>query len=152
MTNYAALMTTPEYDNYGESEPIKVSLLWLIQNIVGSCDFDEDEIADHGGDLLELIMDYKCSDTGMGYLLESMLLKGHLREGAIGAAWFDGGVYLTEGHHRLCAAILLGLDEVWVSRNGKSIRSANGHSLVSAHDSWDYNTGTQREDYPIELV
>lgn len=114
-----------EYDG----ELTEVPLLWLMRNITHSCDgFDLDTFEGWQDMFLA-----KCSDTGFGHLVESIMERGFLPGGAIG---FDDGE-ITEGHHRLCAAILLCLDTVWISCWGKDIFIAPGDKLARAHWSDD---------------
>lgn len=117
---------------------VRVPLLWLIQNIDSSCDFGRMRDFDEW----QAMFDDKCSNTGFGHLVDSMLERGHMRNGAIG--FYDGEI--TEGHHRLCAAILLGMDYVWVSRLGSNVfrkpRSGDrAEPILCAHYSHD--------EYPV---
>jgi hypothetical protein len=119
------------------NEPVLAPLTWLLQNINHSGDFGEMETVENW----EYMMSSKCNDTGFGHLVESMMENGHLPEGAIG--FCNGNI--TEGHHRICAAILLGFDEVWISRWGSEIRQETGRGrMLSAHENTD-------DPYPIAV-
>lgn len=124
---------------YGAERPdretvVWVSVEWLMKNTRGSVD---------GYGLYEWrewqrMLHSKCLDTGFGHLVESIMERGFLEGGAIG--WDDG--WITEGHHRLCAAILLCMETVPVSTHGHDWRGSPD-GLLSAH----YN----EDEHPIEL-
>lgn len=131
------LLAHPDYD---ANRPVLVSLTLILQNAVDSVDCYDLSTTEGW----QSMMRSKCADTGFQRLLDSMMEKGHLREGAIGfntdneSGW-HAGPYISEGHHRLSAAILLGLDYVWVSKYGKEWY-VNG-SRICAHSSADANGG-----------
>lgn len=68
----------------------------------------------------------KSSDTGFGALVAAILEKGFDRNSPIG--WDTSDCSITEGHHRLAAAILLGMDEVPTSAYG------GGDGRICAHN------------------
>lgn len=111
-------MTDVEFsDTYDDGdEVVWVTVEWLMKNIDSSCDFDDFDLAE--------IMRYKCKDTGMTHLINSIIDNGFDENGSIG--FCDGQI--TEGHHRLCAAILLCLDKVPISAWG-----GRTHHGISAH-------------------
>ena len=67
---------------------------------------------------MEIIRD-KSADSGFGYLVDSILEHGFDKDSTIGYDVDHG--YMSNGHHRMVAAILLGLDEVPVSDYGSNI-------------------------------
>ena len=85
-----------------------------------SCDFRENDWTDPAT-WLEVIQNKAC-DEGFWPLIDSIVEHGIT--GAIG--WNDGEI--TEGHHRLAAAILLCLDEIPVSSYGQE-----GTTPLNAH-------------------
>ncbi len=86
----------------------------ILQQAEGSCDFDEIN--------WEYIIQEKSEDTGFLHLLFKIQEEGWLS--AIG--WRDR--YITEGHHRLVAAILLCEDLIPTTEYGTSLYSKDGHS------------------------
>lgn len=139
ITDYDQIFETLATDDYEHGyTTIEVPVLFLIQNIVSSCDYDRMNTSD---DWLFMMKD-KAADSGFGWLVESILERGFLPSGPIGICrsggyndYNDGdygpGLDITEGHHRLTAAILLGMDTVFISSEGKNT-SINGERL-SAH-------------------
>jgi hypothetical protein len=105
----------------------------ILRNTYTSIDYDHID--------WELILAKKCADTGFGHLVNSIMTHGW--RSAIG--WHEGKI--TEGHHRLCAAILLCEDEVPTTRDS-TCWSRDGKiydPVVSAHDNFD-------DPYPIYLL
>lgn len=104
-------MTDPMYAN--SRVPQKFPVDWILKNLVYSVDFDDMRHPN----AIACMVEEKASDEGFGNLVESIMENGHLEGGPIGLEWDDhyGGIYINEGHHRLVAAILLCLDEVWAS-------------------------------------
>lgn len=110
----------------------------ILKTVMGSCDFED--VADYDGKTMGVkrtnfwkeVIAVKSKDTGFGYLVESIIENGFTGS-AIG--WNPETKEITEGHHRLVAAILLGLDEVPVARWGASGDHAPtpGNSVFSAH-------------------
>lgn len=92
-----------------DNEAIEVPVSFILRNARGSVDWGE--AWDDGTAWWEIGIKGKASDTGFGHLIDSILSEGWQEGSAIG---FDGET-ITEGHHRLVAAILLGLDTVLVS-------------------------------------
>lgn len=87
----------------------------------------------------------KASDTGFGHLVESILEEG-FHGSAIG--WHPENCDITEGHHRLVAAILLGMDYVDTSTYG-----IDGDHL-SRDDACDYRFSAhdnRTDPYPIDI-
>lgn len=74
----------------------------------------------------EDILRTKSSDTGFGALVAAILANGFDPNSPIG--WDESDYSITEGHHRLTAAILLGMDEVPTSTYG------GGTGVICAHD------------------
>lgn len=94
-------------------EPIEVPVRFILERATDSCDWGAVWKNDSAGWWLKGIMQ-KAADTGFGHLIDSILTEGWQKGSAIG---FDGS-YITEGHHRLVAAILLCMDTVLVSPGG----------------------------------
>lgn len=86
----------------------------------------------------ETVITDKAADEGFGYLVESIMAHGW--KSAIG--WTEGRI--TEGHHRLVAAILLCEDMVPVTNYGTDWRGDDYEEIVSAHGD-QY----QHSDYPV---
>lgn len=113
-----ATLRAMDYD----AEPIEVPVRFILERANDSCDWGSS-----WGDRTEWWLNgimQKAADTGFGHLIESILTDGWQENSAIG---FDGD-YITEGHHRLVAAILLCLDTVLVCPGGNS-----GRDTVCAH-------------------
>jgi len=144
MSEYRDMLLDPAYED--TNLIVRLPLEWVLQNIVWSCDFDR--MTDE--DSLLAMVRYKAADSGFGHLLDSIMKRGFIRESPIGLRWMDGddyycnfekGLYLSEGHHRLTAAILLCEDYIWASAYGRGA-DVNGHR-ISGHYS--------ANAYPIEL-
>lgn len=104
----------------------------ILQTVEGSVDFGsiwsypgetDDEMRTNFW--LDVIQS-KSGDTGFINLVNSILNNGWAEGSCVG--WWNNDI--TEGHHRLTAAILLGMDEVPVAYRGAS-RDAFSH--VDAH-------------------
>lgn len=93
----------------------------ILRTATSSCDFSSFDGSPQ--EWMRLIQE-KANDTGFGRLIDSILENGWETGSAIG---FDGA-YISEGHHRLAAAILLGLDEIPIAGWGSS------PGTVCAHD------------------
>lgn len=125
------------------------SVTEILQTVTGSVDFssldtypgaDEDE--QRTNFWIEVIR-VKSSDTGFGHLVDSIMEEG-FHDSAIG--WHDGRIY--EGHHRLVAAILLGLDTVLTTpygRGGSHEPREGMNGYFTAHDSCDIDTSIEVE-------
>jgi hypothetical protein len=108
------------------NEVLMVPVTFILRYAQNSCDFgDVDEYQSETDFWLDVISS-KARDTGFGHLIDAILEHGWQDDSAVG---FDGHS-ITEGHHRLVAAILLGMDEVPISPYGKS-----GRDNLCAH--WD---------------
>ena len=131
------MMQTPEYRN--NEVALTVPVPWLMEHVVYSGDC---------GDLSTpekwlYMLSYKAEDTGFGHLVNSILEKGLLPGSRCGVAvirpdhWlyenYRDGLYLNQGHHRLVAAILLGLDHVEISAWGNSHYDNPELPNLSAH-------------------
>jgi len=98
-----------------------------------SCDFGAVSDYDDDTHFWQHLISNKAADSGFGHLVDSILEHGFAESSAVG--WYDGEI--TEGHHRLVAAILLGMDEVPTSPYGGSWYP-NGRRL-SAHYNDDHH-------------
>lgn len=134
VSEYRDMLMDPVYEDTGLI--VRLPLEWVLQNIVYSCDFYD---MTHDDALIEMVSS-KASDSGFGYLLDSILEKGFIRESPIGIQWLNGaedwrgnvqGIYISEGHHRLTAAILLAEDYIWASAYGQG-SNVNGQR-ISGH-------------------
>lgn len=127
------------------NRPVMMPVIEILRTAVDSVDFGR--ITNFSSDEAwwnEIICS-KASDSGFGGLLNSIMAKGFDPNSPIG---FDAGTgCITEGHHRLVAAILLGLDEVPVSRYG------GGTGELCAHDCAgdDWCAGHPVDTYALEL-
>lgn len=125
------------------SEVTMIPIAEILRDTVGSCDFGM--IARrYGGDSTAFWQDIittKAKDTGFGHLVDSILEFGFLPGSAIGYA--EG--YINEGHHRLVAAILLGLDEIPVTECGRGTPHPGGGGELVAHTNIC-------DPYPIEVA
>lgn len=79
------------------------------------------------------VISNKAADSGFGHLVDNILENGWHPDSAVG--W--DGERINEGHHRLVAAILLGMDEVPVTDFGQSAYGEDGDVIVVAHN-FDY--------------
>jgi hypothetical protein len=84
---------------------------------------------------------YKVGDTGFQRLVHRLIEQGWDTDSAVGINFGDDdegydygneGWSITEGHHRLCAAILLGMEEIPYEPWGRDSRER-----VSAHSGPD---------------
>lgn len=97
-------------------ELVMVDVVEILHTVRGSVDFGAVDSGYYPGETMDemrtsfwkQVIQQKASDTGFGYLVDSMLRKGFDLASPIG--WNNERI--TEGHHRLVAAILLGLDTV----------------------------------------
>lgn len=128
--------------------PVMIPLTEILQNVTGSCDFWslEDEVGMSEDEartaLLTEIILLKSADTGFGHLVESIMEHGFTGS-AIG--YDREECFIHEGHHRLVAAILLGLDEVPVTTYGKNgSHTTPTGGIFSAHNRND-------DPYPIQI-
>lgn len=137
-------------EGYANGDIIKVPVTFLMKFLTRSCDVGDLSVwySESGGDDWRdyhgwrYLMENKAQDEGFGYLVESMMEKGHLPNGAIAV---DDTGYIFEGHHRLVAAILLCLDEVYIKNGGTSHHRDPSLPHVSAHGAWGL------DPYPIPV-
>lgn len=114
------------------------SVLEIIATVEASCDWgdfpdDDDERAEFWLDCIAS----KAGDTGFGHLVDAILENGWHPDSCVG--WDDEAKEITEGHHRLVAAILLAMDFVPTSPWGETAYDVNGDGgeLVCAHYNFD---------------
>lgn len=117
---------------------VQVPITYLLKHTTASCDFDS--IRSWRGltaaEWWEMIIQNKAADSGFGHLVDAIMEHGFSEDSPIG--WNTGEI--TEGHHRLVAAILLGLDTVPCSMWGGEIRrDGEWNDLVNAHYSEDFH-------------
>lgn len=113
----------------------------ILRNVRSSVDFGDVDYYDGDTDddkrtafWHDVIAD-KSTDSGFGALVNSILENGWDSDSAVG--WDDTLFEITEGHHRLVAAILLGVDNVLTSPYGK-----DGHRGTCAHNCCTDDDGT----------
>ena len=114
-----------------------VKVLDLIKYAHDSVDFGDVDIDDnnaHTGWWQEIIR-VKSADTGFGALVNAILQNGFDPESPVGWDPEDGTI--TEGHHRIVAAILLCLDEIPYSRYGGGDRSICAHDCNCNGESYN---------------
>lgn len=106
---------------WGSSETIEVPVAYILRNAKSSVDWGDcyDDVTWWESGIAD-----KAADSGFGHLVESILTNGWDYQSTVG---FDGET-IQEGHHRLVAAILLGMDTVPVTPWGSS-----GRSRLCAH-------------------
>ena len=100
-----------------------VPVTTILRDAEESCDFPT---FDGSPAEWKRMMMEKANDSGFGDLIDAILDNGWEEGSAVG---FDGS-YINEGHHRIVAAILLGMDEVPVADWGLST------GTLSAHDGY----------------
>lgn len=127
----------------------RISVLELIRDTHSSCDFGEASSYDSEYDFWSEVLTRKAWDTGFGHLVESLLTQGWDENSAIGLYQIAPGEWrITEGHHRIVAAILLGMEEIPYSPYGKNSLgegpAANFGKKVCAH-------GCSADPYPFLL-
>jgi len=143
--DYAALLQS---EGYRRGEVVEVPVTFLMKFLNRSCDVGsltvwyeargDDDWRDYSG--WAYLMESKSQDEGFGYLVESMLERGMLPNGAIAV---DPTGYLFEGHHRLVAAILLCMDTVFIKYGSTSHYNDRSLPNISAYGNGD------RPSYPI---
>lgn len=125
-------------DDYeANDEIVWVTTEWLMRNATHSCDFSNNFT-------LGRMIQIKARDTGFGNLVDSILERGFMEQGAIG---FDRG-YITEGHHRFTAAILLCLPMVPIKKCGGYVSKEGCRAWYWLVDSHSAPAGTEN---PIEV-
>lgn len=138
MLDFESLVRSDEYRDSGLA--VEVPLTFLLRSATSSVDCFDLSVPEGW----ERMMRYKGRDTGMGHLIASIQQHGFRQEGAIG---FDPRfAQITEGHHRLTAAILLCLDTVWITQGGSSWCKDGSQwaEVVDAHSN-------HSDPYPIEV-
>ena len=125
-----------------------VPVLDILRKTTYSVDFGDVDSYGAPENFWRKMIHHKSMDTGFGHLVESILKNGWSENSAIGwKCWGDDTYEITEGHHRLVAAILLGLDEIPVMPWGQSDRlgiDAHGFEAVDID-------GNPVDEYPIEV-
>ena len=125
---------------------VMTPVLEILRNTRESCDFGEaplfEDDPDANAEWWEYLMRSKADDSGFGALLDAILANGFDFDSPIG--WQPSQGYISEGHHRLTAAILLCLDEVPTSHWG------GGDGSVCAHDCGPH-CGSALDSYQVFL-
>ena len=92
-------------DSFQNYTPVRVPVSDLIKTLSGSCDYGDE------GPWLMGIFNMKLADYEMGWLIDSVLENGLvtplnvIRRG-------NGNFRMGNGHHRLIAALLCGIEEI----------------------------------------
>lgn len=125
------------------------SIIDILRTVEESCDFgnihdfqgkNEDEKRTNFW--IEVISS-KAADTGFGHLVDSIIEEG-FHGSAIG--WNADTGYISEGHHRLVAAILLGMDEVPTTLHG-----TNGAHAPRGRHSDRFSAHWNLDEHPIPV-
>lgn len=125
-----------------------IEIATILRTVTGSCDFDPiecypgDDIDEQRTNFWIDVIRVKSGDSGFGHLVDSIMEEG-FHGSAVG--WNNG--YITEGHHRIVAAILLGLDKIPTMAYGKSgthrARPGMYSDRFSAHDGCSVDTSVE---------
>lgn len=94
-------------DSFLNYTPVRVPVSDLIKTLSGSCDYGD------GESWLMGIFNMKLSDYEMGWLIDSVLENGMITPLNVVRNW-DGDFEMGNGHHRLIAALLCGVEEIEV--------------------------------------
>ena len=94
-------------DSFQNYTPVRVPVSDLIKTLSGSCDYGD------GESWLMGIFNMKLSDYEMGWLIDSVLENGMITPLNVVRNW-DGDFEMGNGHHRLIAALLCGVEEIEV--------------------------------------
>lgn len=117
-------MSEPITDYYGD-EVSFVSVSTILKDCTDSVDFGSvPEDPDANARWWQRVIQSKASDLGFSTLVNAILEFGFDPRSPVG--WT--GREITEGHHRIVAAILLGLDEIPYTRFG------GGNGAICAHN------------------
>ena len=92
-------------DSFLNYAPVRVPISDLIKTLSGSCDYGDE------GPWLMGIFNMKLADNEMGWLIDSVLENGLVTPLNVIRKW-DGEFEMGNGHHRLVAALLCGIEEI----------------------------------------
>ena len=92
-------------DSFLNYTPVRVPLSDLIKTLTGSCDYGD------GESWLMGVFNMKLADNEMGWLIDSVLENGLVTPLNVIRKW-DGEFEMGNGHHRLVAALLCGIEEI----------------------------------------
>lgn len=101
----------------------------ILRTAYGSCDLGHWEQPEG---LIMHMLEYKSGDSDFVHLVNSLMENGWNLESCVG--WdtsADGRGHINEGHHRLTAAILFGMDEVPTTPYGRGWGNVSAH-----HNDW----------------
>lgn len=116
-----------------------MSIEYILRNTRFSCDFYSPFSERYFGDTEDEqltsfwmhAIQYKADDSGFMDLVDSILENGWHPTSTVGIYMGeDGAVEITEGHHRLVAAILLGMDTVPTTKWGTRC-TIDGEEIVA---------------------
>jgi hypothetical protein len=100
----------------------------ILRTAYESCDFGDWE--DPSG-LIMHMMEYKSGDSGFAHLVNSLMETGWNLASCVGWEAYNGRGHISEGHHRLTAAILFGMDKIPTKPYGSGWGNISAH-----HDGW----------------
>ena len=92
-------------DSFQNYTPVRVPVSDLIKILSGSCDYG------HGESWLMGVFNMKLGDNEMGCLIDSWLENGLVTPLNVIRNW-DGKFEMGNGHHRLVAALLCGIEHI----------------------------------------
>lgn len=101
-------------------------------------DYPGDDIDEQRTNFWRDVITLKSADTGFGHLVDSILEEG-FHGSAVG--WDTDCHEITEGHHRLVAAILLCMDTVLTSAFGQSGSHPAREGMYGTHFSAHFGCG-----------
>jgi hypothetical protein len=113
-----------------------VSVEWIMQNSQSSVDgFSDFE----GGVDYEFMLRSKTTDSNFGHIIGTIINRGFRVPIVMCPDRRGGGLTHGNGHHRMCAAILLGLDEIpvyWAEDDYMSSHESEKEEL-GHYQEWD---------------
>lgn len=92
-------------DSFLNYAPVRVPISDLVKTLTGSCDYGD------GGSWLMGIFNMKLADSEMGWLIDSVLENGLVTPLNV-VRNRNGDFEMGNGHHRLIAALLCGIEEI----------------------------------------
>lgn len=110
-----------------------VSVEWIIQNTK----YSVDGFSQYGELDYEAMLQDKCLDECFGRVVNSILTNGFRVPIVLVENYCGRGLTHGNGHHRMCAALLLGLDEIpvyWSESDYMAIDHSDTEDLLDAGD------------------
>ena len=114
------------YDAYVAGEVVHVNLVDLLNTLSGSCDCGDDS------NWVAQVFYEKIVDFQMSYLIDDILENGLMCPLNVRYSWgeFDFG----NGHHRLIAALLCGIEYIDIV-----VTNDIDWSMTELHDYWEFD-------------